>query len=236
MEIKLARLSPQTAPSLVERIVVEIKSSIVAGGLRPGEQFSIGELSAEMDVSHIPVREALRRLEADGLVMLRPGRRAIVTPLSLDELMEVYRLRLLIEPDLAGSSARHYTDEQLERAATACERLGIADPKGGNLRDIEAHHELHQVLLSPAAGPHSMRITQRLMDVSDRYVGLVYDARPVAFDEPYRRHLVLVEAARTRSAPVMRKAVVAHLTENLQYMKAWLTPHLEVEEPVEVAS
>ena len=129
--IKLARLSPQTAPSLVERIVREIKSSIVAGDLRPGEQFSIGELSAEMDVSHIPVREALRRLEADGLVMLRPGRRAIVTPLSLEELMEVYRLRMLIEADLAGRSARHYTDEQLQRAARACERLGVPDPKAG---------------------------------------------------------------------------------------------------------
>ena len=74
------------------------------------------------------------------------------------------------------------------------------------------------------------------MDVSDRYVGLVYDARPVAFDEPYRRHLVLVEAAETRSAPVMRKAVAAHLAENLQYMQAWLTPHLKIEEAVGVAS
>lgn len=159
-----------------------------------------------------------------------------MTPLSIEELTEVYRLRLLIEVDLAGRSARHYTDEQLERAARACERLGVPDPQGGNLRDTDAHHELHQVLLSPAIGPHSMRIMQRLMDVSDRYVGLVYDARPVAFDEPYRRHLALVEAANTRSAPVMRKAVTAHLSENLQYMKAWLAPHLETEEPVAVAS
>lgn len=197
--------------------------------MHPGEQFSIGELSEEMDVSHIPVREALRRLEADGLVQLRPGRRAIVTPLSVEELDEVYRLRLLIEPDLAGRSARHYTDEQLERAARACEKLGVADPNGGNLRDIDAHHELHQILLSPAAGPHSVRIMERLVGVSDRYVGLVYDARPVAFDEPYRRHLALVEAAQTRSAPAMRKALTAHLSENLQYMKSWLTPQLEAE-------
>lgn len=197
--------------------------------MHPGEQFSIGELSEEMDVSHIPVREALRRLEADGLVQLRPGRRAIVTPLSIEELDEVYRLRLLIEPDLAGRSARHYTDEQLERAARACEKLGVADPNGGNLRDIDAHHELHQILLSPAAGPHSVRIMERLVGVSDRYVGLVYDARPVAFDEPYRRHLALVEAAQTRSAPAMRKALTAHLSENLQYMKSWLAPQLEAE-------
>ena len=222
----------------MERIAREIKSSIVAGDLHPGEQFSIGELSTEMGVSHIPVREALRRLEADGLVMLRPGRRAIVTPLSIEELMEVYRLRLLIEVDLAGRSARHYTDEQLQIARSACERLGVADPNGSNLRDPEAHHQLHEVLIAPAVGPHALRITQRLMDVADRYVKLVYDARPVAFDEPYRRHLELVEAAETRSAPAIRKALTAHLSENREYMKAWLAPHLEIEteEPIAVAT
>lgn len=216
----------------MERIAREIKSSIVAGELRPGESFSIAELATEMDVSHIPVREALRRLEGDGLVVLRPGRSATVAQLSLEELMEVYRLRLLIEVDLAGRSARHYTDEQLQSAARACERLGVPNPLGRGLRDLEAHHHLHQLLLSPAAGPQSTRITQRLMDIADRYIGLVYDARPVAFDEPHRRHLALVEAAETRSPPVVRKALTAHLSENLEYMKAWLTPHMvEIEEP-----
>ena len=231
----MARLKPQAAQSLVERIVREIKDSIVSGGLRPGESFSIGELATELDVSHIPVREALRRLEADGLVMLRPGRSAIVTPLSLDELIEVYRLRLLIEPDLAGRSAKHYTDEQLALMQTYCERLGVGDQHSGNLRDPEAHHHLHHLLLTPAAGQHSTQIVQRLMDISDRYIGLVYDARPVPFDEPYRRHLELVTAARTRSAPAVRKALSKHLAENLKYMEAELAPHLESAEEAAAA-
>lgn len=232
----MARLQPQAAQSLVERIVREIKNSIVSGNLRPGEQFSIGELATELDVSHIPVREALRRLEADGLVMLRPGRSAIVTPISLDELVEVYRLRLLVEVDLAGASARAYTDEQLKLAEGYCERLGVAAPDGSNLRDQEAHHRLHHLLLTPAAGPHSTQIVRRLMDIADRYVGLVYDARPVAFDEPYRRHLELVEAAKRRSAPAMRKALAAHLSDNLKYMRTWLAPHLEAAEELAAAA
>ena len=232
----MARLKPQLAQSLVEGIVREIKSSIVAGDLRPGEPFSIGELATELEVSHIPVREALRRLEADGLVMLRPGRSAIVTPLSIDELEEVYRLRLLVEVDLAGRSARSYTDEQITLAEGYCERLGVAAPDGGNLRDQDAHHRLHQLFLTPAAGPHSTQIVTRLMDISDRYVGLVYDARPVAFDEPYRRHLELVNAAKKRSAPAMRKALTAHLSENLEYMTAWLMPYLESEEDLAAAA
>jgi len=219
----LARLSPQTAPSLVERIAREIKSSIVAGALRPGEQFSIGDVASRFAVSHIPVREALRRLAADGLIELRPGRSAIVTRLNLAELEELYRLRLLIEVDLAGRSAPSYSDGQLAIMASACERLHGSDSAPG-MCDPDAHHLLHQVLLRPAAGPHSLRTMQQLMDVTDRYIGLVYDARPLDREEPYRRHRILVEAAALRSGHAITKALTAHLKESLGYIQTWVPP------------
>ena len=58
------------------------------------------ELCEQFDVSHIPVREALRRLESEGLVSLRPGRSALVASLSAEDLADIYRLRKLIEGDL----------------------------------------------------------------------------------------------------------------------------------------
>ena len=213
----------QGTPPLVDRIARQIKNSIVAGELRPGEQFSIGDVASRLAVSHIPVREALRQLEADGLIELRPGRSAIVTRLHLGEVEELYRLRLLIEVDLAGRSAPWYSHDQLTIMASACGRLRRSDAAVG-MCDRSAHHLLHEVLLRPAAGPHSLRTMQRLMDVTDRYIGLVHDVRPVDPEEVHRRHRILVEAAESRSELAMRTALTAHLKESLGYIKTWLPP------------
>lgn len=208
----MARLRPQPATSLVDRVTHEIKQSILAGGLRPGEQFSIAELSEELDVSHIPVREALRRLEGDGLIVLRPGKSAIVTPLSIEELEETYMLRLLLEPDLAGRSAPQYTTEQLELLEQLCEDFRINHPP----RD--PHRRFHELLVTPASGPHATVILRRLWDAADRYVSLVYDGRPVQASEPYRRHRLLVEAAKRKRGPGMRKVLAEHLSWSEDYM------------------
>jgi len=216
----MARLRPQPATSLVDRVTHEIKESILAGGLRPGEQFSIAELCEELDVSHIPVREALRRLEGEGLVVLRPGKSAIVTPLSVEELEEIYTLRLLLEPDLAARSAPHYTAEQLELLESLCEEFRAATNRPGA---SEPHRRFHELLVTPAWGPHSSVIMRRLWDAADRYVSLVYDGRPVPADEPYRRHREIVEAAKRKRGPGMRKALAEHLSVNEEYMLSTLT-------------
>ena len=227
----MARLRPQPATSLVDRVTHEIKESILAGGLRPGEQFSIAELCEELDVSHIPVREALRRLEGEGLVVLRPGKSAIVTPLSIQELEEIYTLRLLLEPDIAGRSAPHYTTEQLEQLESLCE-----DFRGAAILGHDAHRRFHELLISPASGPHSDVILRRLWDAADRYVSLVYDGRRVAADEPYRRHRKLVDAAKRKRGPGMRKALADHLSSNEDYMLSSLTPLLSGEGATAAAS
>ena len=223
----MARLRPQPATSLVDRVTHEIKESILGGGLRPGEQFSIAELCEELDVSHIPVREALRRLEGDGLVVLRPGKSAIVTPLSIEELEEIYTLRLMLEPNLAGRSAPKYTTEQLELLEQLCEeefRLKYPLPP-------EPHRRFHELLLTPAAGPHASVILRRLWDASDRYVSLVYDGRPVPIEEPYRRHREIVEVAKRKRGPSMKKALAEHLSSNEAYMLSSLTPLLSEDGP-----
>lgn len=235
----MPRLKPQTTKSLVELIVDEIKGSILSGDMGPGEPVSITDLASELDVSHIPVREALRRLEAEGLIQLRPSRSAIVTRLSLGELEEIYRLRLAIETDLAARSAKSYTTAQLELAEALCDELRTHGHGSGTNPDERAvHHRLHGVLLEPAAGLRSTRILWQLWEGADRYIGFVYAAKPVGPEEPYRRHLELVEAAKRKSAPVMRKAVAEHIQRSLDYMVEALAGSLaELDgEPVETAA
>ena len=84
---------PIESRSVADQVMTELRRSILSGALEPGREFSLRELAEMLQVSIIPVREALRSLENQGLVQMRPGRSAVVAPLDLDELQSIYRLR-----------------------------------------------------------------------------------------------------------------------------------------------
>ena len=108
--------------SAVDLVTSEIRRAVLTGALPAGEQFSIRDLAAQLGVSHIPIREALRRLESQGLIVLRQARSASVAPLSTSDLEAIYRLRYLIELPLAGASAGATQPERRSPDSTNCSR------------------------------------------------------------------------------------------------------------------
>jgi DNA-binding GntR family transcriptional regulator len=205
--------------SIVDRVTAEIRRCVLTGVLPPGEPFSITGLAEQLQVSHIPIREALRRLENQGLVRLRTGRSAIVTPIDPDELQAVYRLRHLLETDLAGRSAKVFTAADLRRLEEALQayRADVHTPELALTR----HHQFHLAMLSPAASEWDLRILNMLWQVSERYVRLVYSNE--LLDEKQARLLVgahepLLDTARKGTPEQLRKAVRAHLSRNEEHM------------------
>src|SRR3954454_21349863 len=101
---------PIESRSGAELVTSELRRSIVSGALAPGQEFSLREVAGMLNVSFIPVREALRSLEAEGLVINRPGRSSMVAPLDLDDLHAISRLRHDLEPNIAARACRMLTD------------------------------------------------------------------------------------------------------------------------------
>ena len=201
--------------SVVDRVTADVRRAVLSGALPPGRTFSTAELSAQLGVSHIPVREALRRLDEQGLVVLRPGRKAMIRPLSRDELRAIFRLRRLIEPDLAARSVSMLREGEIKHAS---ELLNRYIHGSDNIDELWAyHHELHLALMRPAASEWDLRIVSQLWHASDRYTRLVFD--PYAVSAPDREsreaaHRALLAAARSGSPAEIRQAVSEHLSDN----------------------
>jgi DNA-binding GntR family transcriptional regulator len=213
--------SPQQRPpgtdgdSAVDRVTADVRRAVLSGELPPGRTFSTAELSAQLGVSHIPVREALRRLQAQGLVVLRPARKAMISPLSRDELRAIFRLRQLIEPELAARSVAMLDEGQLGHAAALLN--AFIDGDGDIDERWQHHHDLHLALLRPAASEWDLRVLGQLWPASDRYTRLVFDPYGVSGTDREARadaHRALLEAARSGSPAEIRRAVGEHLSHN----------------------
>src|SRR5580692_7876305 len=146
---------PIESRSLSEQVTNEIRRSILAGTLPPGQSLSLRRLAEQLDVSFIPVRDALRVLESEGLVVNPPGRSATVAPLDLDEFHAIYRVRRLLEPDLARRSVRQLEDAELDRLYQAAAEFGGAERSMDDIYDD--HRAFHLALLAPAASACSTR-------------------------------------------------------------------------------
>jgi DNA-binding GntR family transcriptional regulator len=212
--------------STVEQVTIEIRRALLDGTLVPGEEFSMAELSTQLNVSHIPVREALRRLEAQGLVTLRPGRLAVVPPLDADEIEDVYRLWILLSNEAAARACVRYTDEDIERIEAAL-LLFTGVPQESE-EAFAGHREFHLQLLKPGASVWDLRLLDILWHVIERavrvaYQGIVDLAGPQdPGAQAYEEHRPLLDAARTRDPARLQRALRNHHESHMQLVVAAL--------------
>jgi DNA-binding GntR family transcriptional regulator len=199
--------------SLVDQLTAEIRLSIVNGTLLPGRPFGIAFLAEQLSVSHIPVREALRRLETEGLVILQPGRGAIVTPLRVVDIQGIYRMRLWIEPPLARLSCTLLSEDDLERLENLLDIY--KEPHGDIDKEIAQHREFHFGMLRPAASAWDLRVLENLWNANERYARILFgpnDAESQRYME--KSHRKLFDAVATGSPERIETELTSHLAHN----------------------
>lgn len=199
--------------SLVDRIAHELRAAIVHGRLRPGERLPIAQLAKTLHTSQVPVREALQRLAGDGLVVLQASRSATVAPMSLQDLREIYRIRLLNEVDAVTRAAPALGHAELGDMAFHLDEFSSAPAESER---FWTHHDaFHRTLMQPVMTPRLEHLIDEVWRAIERYTRLVYVHTDVLrATSVLDRHLPLLEAARTRSGQVIADALTEHLISN----------------------
>lgn len=154
--------------TIATQVVDELRRRIVRGHYPGGMKLLQEQIAQEFGVSRSPVREALRQLEAEGLVKLVSQKGAEVTPISAAEVSEMFELRLLVEPHLLALAMPHMDEATLagvERIITRMEDAAIDD--WGVL-----NWELHRRLYLPAERPATLQVLARVHRNIDRYLRL----------------------------------------------------------------
>lgn len=140
------------APRSVEESVTEVlRDGILEGSLRPGQRLGQVKLAEELGVSRIPLRDALRRLEAEGLVTIDRRRGARVSSLTAADVQEVYEMRMMLEAECARRAISSLEDDDVERLvelSLEMDRLAT-DPIEGPQARWEFYSELYALAERP---------------------------------------------------------------------------------------
>jgi DNA-binding GntR family transcriptional regulator len=182
-------------PTAQQYVLAEVRSAITSGELRPGSPIRQDALAARLEVSRVPLREALKTLEGEGLVQHVAHRGYFVTELSLDDLREVYRIRELLEAEAVRQAAAGADADllaALERAQAEVERAGV----GGDVTAMAAaNRRFHFALFEASGMPRLVRLIGTLWDSTDAYRSLYY-AEPPNRERVVLEHRAVLDALR----------------------------------------
>jgi DNA-binding GntR family transcriptional regulator len=152
-----------------DQVYSAVRDRILTGQIRPETPVRQDALSAELGVSKIPLREALTRLEQDGLVSSLPNRGYVVRPITPDEAEEVFALRLSLEPEATALGAARADGHQHHIAKTAFDLLEAESRIAGpNLTVL--NREFHLALIRPSGRLVTIQLMERLHLLAERYV------------------------------------------------------------------
>lgn len=208
-------LVEEEALSLSERAYRRLRDSIIQGQLPAGTRISERSLAATLGMSAQPVREALRRLEQDGMVATLPRRGTIVAEIGPQRLAEIGRIRVALEGVAAALAAERLTDAELDELDTILATMRSATAA----EDTEALHDsnerFHRLLHEAAGNQFLIRSLQalRAYDQSGRLraVGSTPRAMPQALQE----HAGLVDALRARDPVLAEDRMRQHVLRSL---------------------
>ncbi|MEQ8587454.1 MAG: GntR family transcriptional regulator [Thalassobaculaceae bacterium] len=185
---------PRTASEFVYRA---LRRAILDGGIPPGTPLRQEALAAAFDVSRMPVREALRQLEAEALLEFTPHKGAVVAEISARDQADTYLIRRALEPVAFAQSIPNLTREDLDRAEDLVADMD-REPEHGRLGEL--NRRFHMSLYARAGSPKLLRLVERQLVEHDRY--LRFHLAKLGRDRMSQEdHRAMVRAAAERDVP-----------------------------------
>ncbi|MCP3733935.1 GntR family transcriptional regulator [Sphingomonas sp. RP10(2022)] len=203
--------------TLSERVFEIVREQIVIGRLATDTPIRQDALAAQLGVSKIPLREALARLEQEGLLVSHANRGYFVQPMSAEQVDEIYALRLTIEPAAAAHAALVADGAARAQTAEAFERLDSA--AGSNLAEVAVRNrDFHTALVRPGGRLLTTQLVERLSILAERYV--VAHLQPAGRESrAHLEHRGLLDAWMARDAVTLEALLLQHIAGTLDDLK-----------------
>jgi DNA-binding GntR family transcriptional regulator len=195
---------------LREVVFDSLREAIINGTLRPGERLMEIQLAEELGVSRTPVREAIRKLELEGFVVMVPRKGAYVAGISLKDIADVFEVRAALEALASGLAAERITSEELEELERILVRKAEIIAEGSVTEFVQSDTQFHDALYRSSRNQRLIQILNNLQDEIQRFrsVSLAYSGR---MQEALEEHRKIVEALAERNISLAQSLAWEHI-------------------------
>ena len=191
-------------------VYTKLRNAILAGALKPMERITENQVAERFGLSRTPVREAFRRLEAEGLILVVPQRGSFVSQPSVEDILEIYQMRTPLEGMAARIAAELITDEQLRHLEDLLRAEEHRKDRPSAERSLRLNREFHAVIF---ACTRNKRLASFLMDMQDQVhrVRVLWPSTLARLGETWKEHQQILAALKEHDAEAAERLMRGHL-------------------------
>lgn len=209
--------------SLTRLLTEELKTAIITGKLAPGERLSEEKLTSSLNVGRVPLREALRRLEAEGYVTFLSNQEMAVSKPSMEDLQEYYTIASVLEGLAARLAVERAQPEELSRLRELHQLLREAYQKRDLSRYYEANSNFHHFIAEIARNERLYRLIEQMRQEIQKTRILSFHL-PQRLDYSMREHDQILDAFLKKNPELAEATMVKHLQNQMEALKKMLEP------------
>lgn len=203
------RLTEQDRATLQFKVTTKLRELILKGEFKMGERLMQEEWAKKLGVSRMPLREALRQLEVEGLVRIEPRRGAIVTPVSIEDIEEIYQLRALLEGEAVVKALPFLGEEEINELENIYGRMLMLKADEHDMEEFMAlNSEFHRIIREGCPWRRIQGFIETLWKGIPPYTpSLLADH----LSESHKEHGQMLQAIKDKDAEKLRQVTVQHI-------------------------
>ncbi|TKC19465.1 GntR family transcriptional regulator [Robertmurraya kyonggiensis] len=203
------RLSEQDRATLQYRVTTKLREVILRGEFEDGERLVQEEWAEKLGVSRMPIREALKQLEVEGLVRIEPRRGAIVTPISVEDIEEIYQLRALLEGEAVEKSLPNLSKEHIEDLENICEQMKDLEVNEHSVAEfMRLNENFHKILYEGCTWRRIHGLIETLWKGIPPYTPSLLTNH---LDESHQEHRLMLEYVKQNESEKLKEVVQKHI-------------------------
>ncbi|HIE13478.1 MAG TPA: GntR family transcriptional regulator [Desulfotomaculum sp.] len=207
---KLLPVKLDSYKPLREVVFESLREAIIAGMLKPGERLMEVQVAEELGVSRTPVREAIRKLELEGLVVMLPRRGAYIAGISVKDIADVFEVRAALEALAASLAAERITDAELEDLERSLVEITKVSDTGEIGTIVARDTNFHDIIYRASRNSRLIQIISNLQDQIQRF-RMATLSRPGRTREAVEEHKKIVEAISDRNGELAAQLAREHI-------------------------